>query len=114
MIHLPLSLSAWGTPAFADTFKAEVARLGAARLPLQQGLSGSSHALDDKLDVMIIDTTEADGCLRIKAGLFYSGIIAGCSCADDPTQTDVTTEYCVIRIEIDKATAASTVTLLAQ
>jgi len=89
-------------------------QLGAGHLPLQQGLSSSSHALDDQLDVMLISVTEEAGFLRVKAGLFYSGIIAGCNCADDPTPVDVNTEYCVVRLDIDKATAETTVTLLAE
>jgi hypothetical protein len=114
MIQLTQSLNAWGSPAFESILKREITQLGAARLPLQQGLTTSSIALDDTLDVMLISVAEAAGCLTVKAGIFYSGIIAGCSCADDPTPIDLNTEYCVVRVEIDKATAAATVTLLAE
>jgi len=50
----------------------------------------------------------------VKAGLLYAGIIAGCSCADDPTPIDEVTEYCVVRFDIDKATAETKVTLLSE
>ena len=114
MLHLTQSLNAWGSPAFDSILKREIVQLGAGQLPLQQGLSTSSHALDDKLDVMLISVSEDAGFLRVKAGIFYSGIIAGCSCADDPTPIDEHSEYCVVRIDIDKVTAETTVTLLAE
>ncbi len=114
MIQLTQSLNAWGSPAFDSILKQEIVQLGAGQLPLQQGLSTSSHALDDKLDAMIISVVEEAGFLRVKAGIFYTGIIAGCSCADDPTPNDEHNEYCVVRLDIDKVMAETTVTLLAE
>lgn len=113
MLRLARTLNAWGQPDFKDTLKQEIEQLGSAQLPLQQGLSVSSYALDDKLDAVILDSTEDEGFLQIKAGLFYTGIIAGCSCADDPTRVDEQGEYCEVQIEINKLTAETTVVLLA-
>ncbi|MGB5259768.1 MAG: hypothetical protein WBO06_09890 [Gammaproteobacteria bacterium] len=112
MIRLTIALDAWGTPGFEAILKAEIEQLDAGQLPLQQGLSTSSYALDDNLDVAIISVTEEADSIRAKAGIFYSGIIAGCSCADDPTPLDKNTEYCVIALDINKMTAETTVTLL--
>lgn len=114
MIQLTQSLNAWGSPAFDSILQQEIVQLGAGQLPLQQGLSTSSHALDDKLEVMLISVAEEAGFLRVKAGLFYSGIIAGCSCADDPTPIDENSEYCVVRLDIDKVTAETLVTLVVE
>ena len=112
MIRLPASLAAWGSPAFRDAFKTEIIHLGPADLPLQQGLSGSSYATDTPPQAVILSATDEGDCLRVKAGLFYAGIIAGCSCADDPTPVEEQTEYCEVLLEIDKATAETRVTLL--
>jgi len=112
MIRLSKALAAWQTPAFKAVLKAEIEHLDANLLPLQEGLSQSSHANADKLSVMILSVVEEPDCLRVKAGLFYTGIIAGCSCADDPTPVDEVNEYCEVRIEIDKQTAAATISLL--
>ena len=114
MIRLTRSLAAWGSPVFADILKKEVARLDAGQLPLQEGLSSSSYAIDSKLDVMIIGVTEEDGFIRVKAGVFYAGIIAGCSCADDPTPVEEVCEYCEVRLDIDTTTAETTVALLTE
>lgn len=112
MLRLPESLNAWDTPGFRDVLKREIERLEASVLPLQRGLARSSHVTDRPFQAMIIAVQEEMGLIRVKAGIFYTGIIAGCSCADDPTPIDELTEYCVVQLDIDRATAAATVTLL--
>lgn len=114
MIRLSKALSAWQTPDFNAVLKAEIEHIDADLLPLQAGLSQSSHAIADKLSAMILGVADEPDCLRVKAGLFYTGIIAGCSCADDPTPVDEINEYCEVRFDIDKSTAETKVTLLSQ
>jgi len=111
MVKLTTALNAWGTPEFKGVLKAEIEKLGAEHLPLQQGLSTGSYALDNKLDVMIISVSEDDAVIRAKAGIFYTGIIAGCSCADDPTPVDEHSEYCEVRLDIDRITAETRIAL---
>ncbi len=112
MPRLSKALGAWNTPDFAAIFKEEVGQLGAAALPLQQGLSKSSHVSGDRFDVVVLGVTEEPQRIRVKAGIFYQGVIAGCSCADDPTPVDEQTEYCVLQFDIDKKTADTMVRLL--
>lgn len=112
MIRLSKALSAWQTPEFNAVLKEEIEQLGADRLPLQQGLSRTSQVTEGRPGAVILRVTEEPDCLRVKAGLFYAGIIAGCSCADDPTPIDEQTEYCELQIDIDKNTAETTITLL--
>lgn len=111
MIRLSRSLAACGTPALRDTLKQEIEALGAGDLPLQEGLSAGSYALDRDLRVMILAFAEEPATIRVHAGVFFSSIIAGCSCADDPTPIDEQTEYCEVRIDIDMATGETTVAL---
>lgn len=112
MIHLTKSLNAWGTPAFEEILKAEIERLDVGVLPLQQGLSQGGYTDGKGLAVMIIGVAEEPQLIRAKAGIFYTAIIAGCSCADDPTPVDELAEYCEVQIDIDKRTAETKVTLL--
>lgn len=114
MVRLQHSLNAWGTPGFPDVAKQEIMQLDANLLPLQQGLSRSSHVTDRPFEALILGSHEENGHIRVKAGIFYSGIIAGCSCADDPTPVDELTEYCVLQFDIDRTTADASVTLLAE
>lgn len=112
MPRLPESLKAWNTPGFRDVAKREIEALDPAALPLQQALARSSHVTERPFQAMLIGAHEDAGVLRVKAGIFYTGIIAGCSCADDPTPIDELEEHCVVRFDIDRATADATVTLL--
>ena len=110
-MKLTKSLQAWQTPAFEKTLRTEIEALDGNLLPLQQGLTQGSHALEDTVTATIIRITDTDDSIQVKAGIFYRSIIAGCSCADDPTPVDELSEYCEVLLEIDKATAETTITL---
>ncbi len=112
MIILPQSLTAWGDESFKETFKAEAEQLGTDQLPLQQALELSSYVSEEPFKVMVIDSTDQGETIRVKAGVFYSGIIAGCNCSDDPTPPDVQPEYCDLEFTINKQTGESAVVLL--
>ena len=114
MIQLNQSLNAWGTPEFNDVLQEEIKHLSAELLPLQQGLSISSHVTARPVQAMVLDQSEDAELIRVKAGIFYTGIIAGCSCADDPTPIAEQNEYCVLQFCIDKQSAETTVTLIAE
>jgi len=112
MFKLNLSLLAWDTDTFNTTFIEEVSALDESTLPLQQGLSYSSYANSDNLTATVLNKNSDDNFLFIKAGLFYTGVIAGCNCADDPTPVDENNEYCEVVFTIDKKTAVSSVSLI--
>ena len=112
MFKLNLSLLAWDTSAFNNIFIKEISALDEKTLPLQQGLSHSSYANSDNLTATVLSKKSDENCLFIKAGLFYTGIIAGCNCADDPTPIDENNEYCEVLFTIDKKTAVSSVSLV--
>ena len=113
MIKLEQALAAWGTDGFREQFKQEVEQLKAEQLPLQQGLALSSYVSADPFKVMVISDEADEKAIRVKAGVFYSGIIAGCSCSDDPTPTDVQPEYCDLEFVIDRSSGTATVGLVA-
>jgi len=112
MLQLSQSLAAWNTPQFAAVLKAEIERLDGDLLPLQQGLSRSSYAITTGFQVLVLDVCTRAESISVRAGISYQGIIAGCSCADDPTPVDTLPEYCEVQLEIDMRTASTTVTLL--
>jgi hypothetical protein len=112
MMRLSKALQAWGTPDFTGILKSEIGQVRADELPLQQGLSHTSHVTDSRHEAIILSVADEGHVLRVKAGIFYSGIIAGCSCADDPTPISEQTEYCELWFNIDKLSAETTVELL--
>lgn len=114
MIKLTQTIHAFATPEFKAVVKKEIQNIDPTLLPLQQGLSLSSYVGPSAFSAIILNVTEENDTVRVKAGIFYTGIIAGCSCSDDPSPTDEQTEYCELQFNINKKTAESAVKLLKQ
>lgn len=112
IIRLDKALRAWGTPGFEAILKLEIAQLGTEQLLLQQGLSSGNYVTAAPITVVINSVDGMENVIRVKAGIFYQGVIGGCSCADDPTPTSESNEYCEVQLDINKTTAATAVTLV--
>ena len=114
MIRLPKARDAWNSLHFKETLKHELETVDAGLLPLQQGLKLSSYVSDAPFRVMVIHVRDDQTTIRVKTAIFYSGIIAGCNCADDPSPVNTQTEYCEVLLNIDKSTAEATVRLFSE
>jgi len=100
-VRLPLSLGAWGSDAFAATLQAEVASLGPGALPLD-GLSGTGYADDQALAITLIEARDTGDVIEARLGGFFTEILAGCSCGDEPTCRPV---YGEVAVTVHKGTA---------
>ncbi|SEH06735.1 hypothetical protein [Candidatus Venteria ishoeyi] len=112
MTNLKEAAMAWGTAGFAAVLKQEIEQLGIAQLPLQQGLAHSSYVTDTPVQAMILKVSEAEGIILAQVGIFYSGVIAGCNCADDPSPVEENQEYCECLFEIQEKTGETSVRYL--
>ncbi|MCW8900010.1 MAG: hypothetical protein OQK95_05045 [Gammaproteobacteria bacterium] len=112
MIKLEKTLLAYNTAVFKDIAKEEITALDSSLLPLQQGLSLSSYVGKSPFSITLLNISDDAASIKLKAGIFYTGIIAGCSCSDDPSPVDEQNEYCDLLFTIDKSTAETTVELL--
>lgn len=110
-MRLPASASAWGTADFSVALKHELAE-HSDELPLQQALSGTSVVADEDVAVVALDAQADETRIQARVGVFFAGILAGCSCADDPSPVDAQTEYCELLLTINRATTETTVQLL--
>ncbi len=106
------SLQFYNTADFKKVLKEDIHNCSPERLPLQQGLTHSSYVSKNPFSAIILNTTENTQSIQVKAGIFYTGIIAGCSCSDDPSPTDEQNEYCELLFSINKETAETEVKLL--
>ncbi|WP_372807946.1 hypothetical protein [Pontiella sp.] len=112
MIQLQDALTAWGRTDFEEVLKQSIAALDSAVLPLQQGLAAGSYAMDEAIEALILSTKEQPDAIEVKAQIFYTSRTPGCACAGDPTVESEQTEQCLVRVRIDKQTAAATFSLL--
>lgn len=114
MIRLDKALRAWGSANFQAVLKQEIEQLGAEHLPLQQGLSTGNYVSNTPFTVLVHSVAEMENVIRVKIGIFYQSIIGGCSCTDDPTPASDINEYCEVHLDIDKASAITSVVLVAE
>ena len=87
-----------------STLKQEIENLDADALPLQRGLEHSSRVSPSPFSAIVLNVVDNTDSFEVKAGIQYKGIVAGCSCADDPSPVDEINEYCEILLSIDKST----------
>lgn len=108
-IRLPDSLRDWNTERFSRSFKREIQGLPPGTLPLQARGMQNGLVDDADLSLVILQSRETEEWLEIKTGVFFSEIIGGCSCGDEPAAENA---YCEILVSISK-TSAETSFLLA-
>jgi hypothetical protein len=106
MPYLTRSLQAFGTPDFEAVLKRELAAQHPDVLGLQQGLRAGSVGLSDDLGVMILRIDQTPALIQVRVGIFYTSMLSGCACADDPTPENASPEYCELELEIHRQTSA--------
>ena len=113
MIKLSNTLNARYRKDLSRVFVNEVLQLTVDALPLQQALQKGSHALKDNMQIMITSIlNDRQDVVIITAGIFYSSLIAGCNCADDPTPVDLLSEFCEVQFSINTGNANTEIILL--
>jgi hypothetical protein len=105
------SLRDWNTDAFTQTFKTEISGLPAGTLPLVHGISQGGLVDESNLTVTILNTTEDESTIHLKLGVFFSEIVGGCSCGDDPLTENA---YCMIQVTINKPNAETEFSVIAE
>ena len=96
------SLHAWQTDAFGPTLKGEIEGMSAETLPLNAGTSQGGFIDDSRITATVLTVTDDEYSIVADVGVFFTEIVAGCSCGDEP---DSVNAYCRMQIRIDKTTA---------
>jgi hypothetical protein len=102
MPRLTQSLSSQGSESFRQTLKAELESLAGGTLPLDKGCSRGGYADDREIAVTILAVKQGQGFIRAQVGVFFSEVVAGCSCGDDPLTENA---YCEMEVAIDRESA---------
>lgn len=98
------SLAAWGRADFLACFVRECEALSPDCLPLQRALAYSSVVAEAPFRLIPHAVHETAQGFIVTAGVMFEGVIAGCSCADDPTPVPTQTEYCELALHVDRCT----------
>ncbi|KRT60240.1 glucosamine--fructose-6-phosphate aminotransferase [endosymbiont of Ridgeia piscesae] len=102
MVTLPNALQAWGSERFSQILKSELESLSSGSLPLEKGISQGGLVDDSNISVTVLNFSEVEDAIRVMLGVFFTEIVGGCSCGDDPLEAN---GYCELRLEINKSTA---------
>jgi hypothetical protein len=95
-------LYAHRTAEFGTVLKHQLENLPSGTLPLYQGTSQGGYVDDSDISVTILEIREDEHRIQARAGVFFTEIIVGCSCGDDPMPVNA---YCELLIQLDKTTA---------
>jgi len=105
VIALRESLYAWGSADFPATLKREIEALAAGSLPLDGCVTPSSYLDDSRISVSVMQSSETQDAIATRIGVFFTEIVASCGCGGEPTEEN---GYCLLKVHIDKSTAAAT------
>jgi hypothetical protein len=101
MLKLRDALQKYRSGSFDKALKCELESLPSGSLPLEKCTSHCGVVDDSNISVTVINTQQRKSCIQAKIGVFFTEIVAGCVCGDDPTPENA---YCEMLIRIDHAT----------
>jgi hypothetical protein len=84
--------------------KHELEHLPAGTLPLEKGTSRGGFVDDSDISVTVISVKQNENSVQAKVGVFFTEIIVGCGCGDDPMPENA---YCEMLINIDRTTSSA-------
>ena len=108
-LYLPETMRASQLENFAEIFKAEVQNLHVDDLPIQLATTQGGLVDNDDVKWMVLTLSETDDQVQVRTGVFFSEVVGGCSCGDDPYRS---TGYCEMLVVIDKRNGAAKFQLL--
>ena len=109
MVELVEAMHAWPSARFAATLKQQLQALQPGALPLGQATTQGGYVDDSDISVTVLRTTDNGQSVAADVGVFFTEVVGGCNCHDDPLAVNA---YCELRVTIDKLTAATTFTLI--
>ncbi len=83
-IVLPVPCMPGPAEPFADTLKAEIEALPAGSLPLDKATLTGWHIDDSHITATVLRAEDDATRIAADVGIFFTEIIAGCSCGDEP------------------------------
>lgn len=102
MSRLPRSLTAWGSPAFVITLKSEIETLPVGSLPLEDATTQGGRVGGEPIALAFLQAEDAGDAIHVRVAVFFTEVVGGCSCGDEPMPVQA---RCELRVEIAKTDA---------
>ena len=110
MVKLPESLQQWQSASFDKTLKKELEALPAGTLPLADALTRCGSVDDSNISAIVISSSGLDGRIQSRVSIFFTEIVAGCVCGEDPVPENA---HCEMLVSIDTGTGEADFQLIA-
>lgn len=75
-------------------------------------MTAGSVPLAGSVEAIILSCSESDQSLRVKTGIFFKSVDAGCACSGDPAPENENNEYCEVLLDISKHSGEAKLMLL--
>jgi hypothetical protein len=99
MLNLYDALVFRDTGEFPMRLKHAIEALDAGHMPLHQCVNQGGQVDASDMAVTVLDVTEVRDDIRARIGVFFTEVVGGCSCGDEPFEQPV---YCELGVTIDR------------
>lgn len=108
-LHFAGACRDWTGPGLAATLQRALESLPPGSLPLHLGVAQGGVVDDTDMAVTVLRVGAAADRIDAEVGVFFTEIVGGCSCGDDPAPQHA---YCRLHLSIDRSTGAASCTLV--
>ena len=99
---LPDTVLQCRSSCFEKVLKRELENLPTGTLPLENATSRGGFVDDSDISATVIKVKQNEKEVQARVGIFFTEIVTGCGCGDDPMPENA---YCEMLISIDKTTS---------
>ncbi len=96
MTQLALSPEHFDSEAFTHSLKAAIESLAPGSLPLHQFTTQGGLVDDSHITATIMQIDKHKKHIHARVGIFFSEVVGGCSCGDDPYSVNAYAELLVV------------------
>ena len=98
-IRLKHCLEATDPDSFRSRLASALNALPRGSLPLHPGCGQGGLVDDSNISASVLGVEQAADRIVARVGVFFTEIIGGCNCNDDPIEVNA---YCVLEVAIDR------------
>ncbi|MFO8024251.1 hypothetical protein [Thiohalophilus sp.] len=109
MLKLLHTIEQHDPDALIRTLKRELESGVGVNLPLDRATSESGYPDAIDLQVSVLGIEQDDRMLHARIGVFFTEIIANCSCGDEPLHKPA---FCRMQLSIDRCTGAAVASVM--
>jgi hypothetical protein len=106
MLKLTLTIQEHNPDTLGHILKKELESGTGAALPLHKGANEGGYCDASNLEVTILSLEQNAQVIRAMIGVFFTEVVANCSCGDEPLEKPA---YCEMLLNIDRTTAETDV-----